>query len=511
MLDQDLRNLLVGYLQRMESSGRTRGQETDVGEHSDETHTEEETVESDITQLLSDRQGELRYVGEAGFLSFLEQVRRYVVAVESRREQASSTSSSIMSSEEARSASSTEKFVSGSYQKEIDDNIDQAFGAASAGVYLMCMGRDEMKRLFRLAETGNPLLRLLFSTSDCEEWIGMLDGRCAEDAKSPEASRRRTLGRTAVIYLVLSLGLLYAPNTEASRQYDQRAVALMESAFRVMRTETLAEHGGLLAVQAFGLATVACLTVCKRHAAWIYLGTFTALGVCSFLLTFLGTSIRCAQALGLHRRVINLRFTTKEQIARTRLWWVLYLLDSMISTAHGRPLAIEEKYCDDFAPDDIPSDTYRWEGLWLALMVRITRLHGRIQRTLYYRGPGMSVSHIVKDAQKMFDELEEIQKEIPDELTLQRLQTDTERDLQLALLQLHLEYFSTYQHLTRLFFLASLMDTVYRRNDVSHAISAMKEIRTFADASPWCAGQTTNLVWNLFERDLLPRRCPSLV
>ena len=76
------------------------------------------------------------------------------------------------------------------------------------------------------------------------------------------------------------------------------------------------------------------------------------------LIVVSGTFIWCAQALGLHRKCINVRFTPNEIMARTQLWWGLYLLDCMMSTAHGQSLAIDDHDCDEFSSDDLPATAY---------------------------------------------------------------------------------------------------------------------------------------------------------
>ena len=137
----------------------------------------------------------------------------------------------------------------------------------------MWMSREEMKKLFSFAETSSPLTRLLFSAKECEGWLETLSGPQPKETKDREVGRHKILGKTAVLYLVFALGLLYAPSPDACESNDARAVGLMECALRLMRMKMLAEEGGIFAVQAFGLATVVCLTVRKRHAAWIHLGT----------------------------------------------------------------------------------------------------------------------------------------------------------------------------------------------------------------------------------------------
>ena len=541
-LDPDLRD----FVQRRVEEGKTPASFEDLRSErskgsADSMDPEERAMDTDVTQLLSDKHGELRYIGEAGFLSFLEEVRRYVANMESTRgvnqsEYTPASFESLSQESESRQIDSdplgvqvehtTDNFVSGSFQNEIDDNLDQTSTDAFAAEDLMWMGRDEMKKLCGFAEKGSPLTRLLFSARECEGWIDLLGGRHSNERRNHDGGRRKRLGKTIVLYLVFALGLLYAPPSEAGKANDAQAIASLETALRLMRVEMLAEDGTILAVQAFALATVACLTVCKRHAAWIHLGntSWSPLDGVMSLIVVSGTSIRCAQALGLHRRCINARFTPNEIMARTRLWWGLYLLDRIMSTAHGRPLAIDDHDCDEFSSDDIPATAYPWEGEWLAFMVRLTCLHGRIQRELYRRRNLLSSRDVlestIKDAQQMAQELQNIHNQLPDKFRLDRLVTVKKQELRGALLQLHLEYFCAYQHITRMFLLLSIRrlptgpitdtqnDTPEANELPSRFTSSTTEL---AKTSVMCAAETIKLVWSLYVSDALPRRCLTLV
>lgn len=71
---------------------------------------------------------------------------------------------------------------------------------------------------------------------------------------------------------------------------------------------------------------------CNRSNAWIQLGS----------------AIRIAQALGLHRRCINDRITNREILNhRRRLWRSLYVCDCVSSVNLGRPLMINDYDYDD--------------------------------------------------------------------------------------------------------------------------------------------------------------------
>ena len=99
-------------------------------------------MDTDVTQLLCDKHSGLCYVREAGFLSFLEDVRRYVAKMESTRSENQSeytpaSFESLSQESESRQIDSdpqgvqvehtTDNFVTGSFQNEIDDiSIRQA-------------------------------------------------------------------------------------------------------------------------------------------------------------------------------------------------------------------------------------------------------------------------------------------------------------------------------------------------------------------------------------------------
>ncbi|KAK3322004.1 fungal-specific transcription factor domain-containing protein [Apodospora peruviana] len=72
-----------------------------------------------------------------------------------------------------------------------------------------------------------------------------------------------------------------------------------------------------------------------------------------------GRAIRIAQDLGLHRDPERLQLPKKERTERRFIWWCLYLLDRQLSTALGRPLAIDDDDCDVSLPTP-EADTTRY-------------------------------------------------------------------------------------------------------------------------------------------------------
>ncbi|KAB5513617.1 fungal-specific transcription factor domain-containing protein [Coniochaeta sp. 2T2.1] len=63
-----------------------------------------------------------------------------------------------------------------------------------------------------------------------------------------------------------------------------------------------------------------------------------------------GRAVQLAQDLGLHRDPERLQLLNMERTERRFIWWYLYLLDRQLSTALGRPLAIDDDDCDVSQP-----------------------------------------------------------------------------------------------------------------------------------------------------------------
>lgn len=71
----------------------------------------------------------------------------------------------------------------------------------------------------------------------------------------------------------------------------------------------------------------------------------------------LGSAIRAAQAIGLHRDGSKLGLDAATTERRRRLWSLLFYLDKSTSILLGRPPAIQNHHCDTMAPSDVDIDT----------------------------------------------------------------------------------------------------------------------------------------------------------
>lgn len=138
-----------------------------------------------------------------------------------------------------------------------------------------------------------------------------LDG--ARDVFEPE-------GMSAVFFLIFAIGAQSCPEDRddiAERYFNYG---------RFLTVSNIMESPNIATIRANVLITIYLLAASRRNAAYMYLGT----------------AVRAAYALGIHRNDINAHFDASEYAVRERLWKVLRMLDAFMSTSLGRPLSTTE-------------------------------------------------------------------------------------------------------------------------------------------------------------------------
>lgn len=121
-------------------------------------------------------------------------------------------------------------------------------------------------------------------------------------------------------YLVFALGAQTCPEDK-----EQLAEACFNTG-RYFTALSFTEDPSISTVQAYALITMYLLNSSRRNAAFMNLGT----------------GVRAAYALGLHRREVAELFTPTEYRTRERLWKVIRILDLFMSTSLGRPPSTTE-------------------------------------------------------------------------------------------------------------------------------------------------------------------------
>ncbi|RVX73237.1 hypothetical protein B0A52_02365 [Exophiala mesophila] len=131
-------------------------------------------------------------------------------------------------------------------------------------------------------------------------------------------------------YLVFALGAQTCPEDKEE---------LAETCFSYGRYYTVVsftEDPSISSVQAYALITMYLLNASRRNAAFMNLGT----------------AVRAAYALGLHRKEVAALFTPTECRTRERLWKVIRILDLFMSSSLGRPPSTAE------TRDTLSTDNY---------------------------------------------------------------------------------------------------------------------------------------------------------
>ncbi|KAJ5759690.1 hypothetical protein N7520_006846 [Penicillium odoratum] len=108
-----------------------------------------------------------------------------------------------------------------------------------------------------------------------------------------------------------------------------------------------------------------------------------------------GTAVRIAQSLGLHRRLAAHKhpwergFVEREYNLRTRIWWVCYCLDKKLAFETGRPSAINDIECDVDSPRNMAltpgSATSSEDENFLDNLVELCRIQSNIISRLFCR------------------------------------------------------------------------------------------------------------------------------
>lgn len=139
------------------------------------------------------------------------------------------------------------------------------------------------------------------------------------------------LSKLCLLNFVLAIGCLFSESSHALvRDQCLSHSEFFDSGLIFMRSSDY--DGKLWMVEANFLNHFYSQANVLRSSAWVHLGT----------------AIRHAQGLGLHRKIINEKFENPSYVMhRRRLWRSLYICDRIFSIVLGRPLAISDYDWDD--------------------------------------------------------------------------------------------------------------------------------------------------------------------
>lgn len=245
--------------------------------------------------------------------------------------------------------------------------------------------------------------------------------------------------KICLLYLVLAIGMLFA---ESSQIVQIEEISDMDPSFfydsAILVHRTLEYDGTLWQVEANLLIHFYYQGQLKRTLSWVHLGT----------------AIRFAQGLGMHRKVINEKYVGKSyNIHRRRLWMTLFICDRISSINLGRPLGINDYEWDDLGTIASLKDPV--ENLRLRCqhaISKVSALNGKIVENMYQDG-----AIRLKGASDLANELKLWLQNLPPDLnlktTFRRIAEPDELNLNYLLVLVHLSQFYGIMLLCKPFFL----------------------------------------------------------
>ncbi|KAK9459730.1 fungal-specific transcription factor domain-containing protein [Lipomyces oligophaga] len=434
------------------------------------------------TRLLWDEKGHLRYMGESGVLSFLEQSRKAFRKVMGDSSFTLDPAQFRFIDGPTHTASIIplqlpSRHLTNELIQAFDDNV-QAFDY----VFDMDQFRYQIAQTYR-----NPM-------GVPRHWLCLLHFTCALGAIFVSSKQELDTDKISLPNyhnLNDSSSSPSLPNSNLPKESGSRSLIdpalFFESGLGLMNDA--AEDGELWVVQAYLLMCLYYQIICKRNASWIQLGV----------------AIRFAQALGMHRKCVNMTFPKPQRLLRQRLWRTLYIQDRFWSSSFGRPLAIDDCDWDD-------RDTTELEQLdrTVVELSKLCEITGDIC-LLVYRPQSISSS----TSQRLATRLREWSDGLPPDIQLSSLNlTPSDRSTSLngddsarrqmirnqGLLRLHLTHLNSIILLTRPFFLLMVAKTP------SEIPAQAKTVSRLSSACVLCAARSVDLVMTFFAQNQQPIR-----
>lgn len=284
---------------------------------------------------------------------------------------------------------------------------------------------------------------------------------------------------STIYYLVLAIGAQTAPHGK-----DELAQACFDYG-RYLTALNVMEDPSIATIQTYSLITIYLLGASRGNGAFMYLGT----------------AVRAAHALGIHRSDVSALFTPEEFQTRERLWRVIRTLDLHMSALFGRPPSTSETRdteaeIDYSASNDlcaifenILNDIYAKRMVSVDVVEKISAHHRR-WTTRFHRGIAVDM---VRTGGQFND------KDTTD----------------LGMLHVKAAYYWTIILLTRPFLMdtvSSLVNDLPPRSRVVRQKSALSHPnKLLTHACVDSATRTIDLLKELFELPDVPRRLPLMV
>ncbi|CAO1628635.1 unnamed protein product [Sympodiomycopsis kandeliae] len=288
-------------------------------------------------------------------------------------------------------------------------------------------------------------------------------GRAREEVGDDGA---RHIPFLAFLFIMLATAKRNEPESKCTEEEAKKgAMKLYHACRKALHVASFirADHIDLVLAQCFAARF---LITCRQSAeSW----------------SMLGSAIRAAQAIGLHRDGSKLGLDAATTERRRRLWSLLFYQDKSTSILLGRPPAIQNHHCDTMAPSDVDVDTMprtavagppRWAAPgtppgvfnFVAIRHELTILTGKIAEHFQNLSAPRSYSDVVK----IDEELEAFRAHLPSPYRCEEgTETDRSFDEVCPHLPLHRYLISVEYHYVR----CTLHRPYLLRNSEKYALS----------------------------------------
>ncbi|KAF2275018.1 uncharacterized protein EI97DRAFT_434582 [Westerdykella ornata] len=158
-------------------------------------------------------------------------------------------------------------------------------------------------------------------------------------SQTPKTLSERSL---AVLNLVFAIGAVYSHLAEADWRADARDHIIYQSRARALafKDPWWYPQTDLSQLQLTGLLSFYYLTIGHVNSSWM----------------LSGMAIRAGHAMGLHIRNDDLGVTSVQKETRSRIWWGLHFLETILCTITGRPSAALDYQCSVPLPLPLAAD-----------------------------------------------------------------------------------------------------------------------------------------------------------
>ncbi|ORX34053.1 fungal-specific transcription factor domain-domain-containing protein [Kockovaella imperatae] len=215
------------------------------------------------------------------------------------------------------------------------------------------------------------------------------------DAKYPPNANK-----LACVFIVMGLGALFDLDGSHSKFHPRKGSASDPDLLDQHRAQELYRNG-VACLQAEGasqpsLASVQALLLC---ATFLLNTDDTSAPETAWLI--LGTAVKMAQRLGLHRDGDVFGLSPKETAERRRVWWELMMQDRLQALCFGRPCTSSNKSCDTMFPsshDHLTTEKHAFHGQ----MYRLARMTEQVI-DLQTQNDAASVEQILRIDQNIQD------------------------------------------------------------------------------------------------------------